>query len=724
MTVSFLQRLRPLRTGRKRGDGRVPAALLGLVPALLCAGLAWWEPFSVRALRDLVFDGYQRLVPRRYDPQVPVRVVAIDDELLNRIGQWPWPRARLAEIVTRITTGGAGAVALDVLFAEPERRPERGEAAPGDDALAQALRSGRTVLGTVLTERGASIAPKASFAFAGDDPRLHLPRFGGAVGPLAELANAAPGVGALNVTPDRDLVIREIPTLFAVGDVIVPSLDLEALRVGLDAAAIIVRSSNGSATVGASSLGAQSGISGVKIGPLSLPTARDGSMRIHFTGTQAQRDVPAWRVLAGEVPNAAFEGALVLVGITAAGFDVRATPLEATVPGVDIRAEMIESLLTGRHLTRPDYMAPLEAAMVLTGGLFAAAAASRLTPLGAAIVTITLVCLFLGLSAVAFLRLQELLNPVWPSLGAIASLGVATLAVLRVTERERRQIREAFSRYVSPNVVEVLSRDPSRLTLGGENRILTVLFSDIRNFTSMSEEMPAHEVVHFLNTVHTPMTEHVLESGGTLDKFIGDGMMAFWNAPLDHPDHVRAALRTALRMEKTVDWVNEQFAAEASVVGRPHAPLGIGIGIHTGMACIGNIGSARRFDYSAIGDTVNTSARLEPMCKTYGVNIVVSSDIVAAAPEFAYLLLDSVNLKGKAQQTRLYALVGDEAHASAGFSRFRQAHDEAVDLAVARHEDARERLRACLDDPHGERCARLYAVLQERLSLSLAAAEA
>jgi adenylate cyclase len=286
--------------------------------------------------------------------------------------------------------------------------------------------------------------------------------------------------------------------------------------------------------------------------------------------------------------------------------------------------------------------------------------------------------------------------------------------VLRLTERDRRQIRDAFSRYVSPSIVEVLSRDPSRLVLGGEDRVLTVLFSDIRNFTSISETMPAQEVVRFLNNVHAPMTEHVLNTNGTLDKFIGDGMMAFWNAPLDHPDHVRAALRTALRMETTLETINGRLAAEAQAAGRPHAPLGLGIGIHTGMACIGNIGSARRFDYSAIGDTVNTSARLEPMCKVYGVNVIVSSEVVAAAPDFAYLLLDMVKLKGKSQQTRLYALMGDEGYATAAFEVFRDAHDEAVELMIARRSEGRERLRACLSDPFGSRCSRLYALLEER----------
>jgi adenylate cyclase len=211
------------------------------------------------------------------------------------------------------------------------------------------------------------------------------------------------------------------------------------------------------------------------------------------------------------------------------------------------------------------------------------------------------------------------------------------------------------------------------------------------------------------------MTEHVLDTGGTLDKFIGDGMMAFWNAPLDHPDHVRAALRAALRMDATVASINDHLAHEAAAAGQPHLALGLGIGIHTGPACIGNIGSARRFDYSAIGDTVNTSARLEPLCKTYGVNIVVSSDVVAQAPNFAYLLLDIARLKGKTQQTRLYALMGDESAATVEFEAFRRAHDEAIELLVQRRREGRERLQACIDHPFGGPCQHLYKLLLERV---------
>ncbi|WP_375457907.1 CHASE2 domain-containing protein [uncultured Enterovirga sp.] len=690
-------------------------ALLGLAPALVCAAIALYEPFAARAVRDVVFDSYQRLVPRVYDPAIPVRVIAIDNESLARIGQWPWPRAKIAELLDKLTAASPATIAVDILFSEPERSGDANGLAAGDDELRAALARGRVVLGSVLVKEGGSPPEsKIGVASMGDDARLFAPRFLGALQPLDRIREAAKGVGAMNVEPDRDLVVREIPTVFAAGGILVPSLDVAALLVAQDASTIVVRSSNGSTTVGDVSFGAKSGITHVAIGAVRTATGRDGAVRIHFAGSQPGRTIPAWQVLAGGFERASVENAIVIIGITAAGFDIRATPLSPVVPGVEIRAEMVESLLAGRHLVRPDYMPAFEALMVLVGSLFAVAAASRLSPAGAAAVTVALVLLFIGTSAVAFLRLQLLLNPVWPTLGTISALGLSTLAVLRQSEAERRQVREAFSRYVSPSIVERLADDPSGLVLGGENRILTVLFSDIRGFTSRSETLPAEEVLGFLNQVHAPMTELVLESGGTLDKFIGDGMMAFWNAPLDHPDHARAALRTALRMQSTVDEINRRLASDAPGATAAPEPLGLGIGLHTGPACVGNIGSVRRFDYSAIGDTVNTAARLEPMCKTYGIPIIVSSDVVAAVPDFAFLLVDIVTLKGKSHATRLYALHGDETAVTADFTAFRDAHDRAVEIALAGRPDARAALRACAENALGSRCRSLYGILEGR----------
>jgi adenylate cyclase len=369
---------------------------------------------------------------------------------------------------------------------------------------------------------------------------------------------------------------------------------------------------------------------------------------------------------------------------------------------------MIESVLAGEHLTRPDFMHGFEALLALVGGIFAIAAAARLPPLSGAVVTGVVVAGFILASALAFTSLQQLFDPVWPGVATVASFGVAGVSVLRRTERERRQVRAAFGHYLSPAVVEALARDPSRLVLGGETRVLTVMFSDIRGFTSRSETLSAEDVVGFLNTIHTPLTQHVLDSGGTLDKFMGDGMMAFWNAPVPVPDHVRAALRAALAMQRTIRDMDARLQAESRERGVDPDALAIGIGVHTGPACVGNIGSRQRFDYSAIGDTVNAAARIEPLCKTLGVGILVSGQVVEAAPDFAYLYAGSVALRGRKGETALYALHGDESAATADFRRFRARHDEAVRLALAGERRGFELVEACARDPLGAGYAAIY----------------
>jgi adenylate cyclase len=668
-----------------------------LVPMLLCGLLSLWEPFGVRALRDLEFDAFQRWRPRAYNPEAPVRVVAIDDESLRRLGQWPWPRAQVAELIEKLTAAGAAAVVIDVLFAEPER--SQGGAQGGDERLAEAVGKGNVVLGMAFAEQGLKPRVKAGFATAGDDPRPFLPRFQGALLPLEGLRESAAGLGAMNFIPDRDLVVRELPTVFNVAGDLVPSLSAEALRVGQGASTFVIRSTNAS---GDRTFGEQTGVTSIKIGAVETLTGRNGAIRIRYAGSRPERQIEAWRILAGEFDPKAIDGAIVLFGATASAlYDLRATPLENAVPGIDIHAEMIESVLAGAHLTRPDFMSGIETVLVLIGGLFGLAAAARLPPLSGAVVTGVLVAGFIFASAVAYLHLQQLFDPLWPSASSIASFGVAGVSVLRRTELERRQIREAFGHYLSPAVVESLARDPSRLVLGGETRILTVLFSDIRGFTSRSERLSAEAVVGFLNSIHTPLTQHVLDGGGTLDKFIGDGMMAFWNAPVEVPDHVRAALRAALAMQRTIRDMDERLRFEAGVHGGPGGTLAIGIGIHTGPACVGNIGSEQRFDYSAIGDTVNSAARIEPLCKELKVGILVSDAVAEAAPDFAYLYIGSVALRGRQSETQLYALHGDESANTEEFRRFRERHDEAVRLCWQDDPRGFALLDACAHDPIG-----------------------
>jgi adenylate cyclase len=677
--------------------------LMSCIPIVLCGLATATEPFGVRALRDLEFDAFQRWSPRPYDASSPVKIAAIDDESINRLGQWPWPREVMAQLIEKLSAAGAATIVLDVLFSEPERTPQ-GTTSLGDQRVAQAIADGRVVLGMPLTDPGAEPEVKAGFAIAGDSPQAFLPRFSGAILPLKSMREGALGLSAMNFIPDRDLVVRELPTVFNVGGRLVPSIAAEALRVAQEATTFVIRSSTAS---GETDFARQSGVIGIKIGDLESPTGQSGAIRIRYSGARSERELPAWKILAGEVEPTTVEGKIVLVGATASAlYDLRATPLDNAVPGVHIHAEMIESMLAGAQITRPDFMRGLETLLVLLGGLFAIAAASRLPPLSGAIVTAVLVVGFAIVSTVAFSQLQQLFDPLWPGAASIGAFGVAAITVLRRTERERREVRRAFAHYLSPELVEVLARDPSRLVLGGETRPITILFSDIRGFTSRSENLSAENVVSFLNSIHTPLTQHVLDTHGTLDKYIGDGMMAFWNAPIEIPDHVRAALRTALRMQQTIEEMNQATQSPKS-----NERLAIGIGIHTGPACIGNVGSEQRFDYSAIGDTVNTAARIEPLCKDMKLGILVSSAVAEAAPDFALLFVGRMSIRGRQKEVGLYALHGDESAVTPQFVEFRKLHEKAVELCQRKAPCGLEFLKQCRQHELGVRYRGFYDML-------------
>jgi adenylate cyclase len=705
------------------------------IPALLSILLVLSNGKAVESLRDIVFDTYQRLGPRSYDPAIPVRVAAIDNESLARIGQWPWPRDRLARLVDALHELGAAAVVFDVLFAErdrvsaeevlkqlpdlPEKRALEAamtQRAPSHDAsFATAIAAQPTVLGLALGDDVPEGAPqlKSSFAMAGDDARLFVPRFLGAIAPMAELAEPAKGLASMNWIPDRDLVIRRVPLLFVVGEQLVPSLALEALRVAQQASTIIVKSSNAS---GEEAYGRKTGVNAVKVGAVEVKTDADGAIRIHYAGTKPQRRVPVWQVLAGEAPRELIEGHIVLIGTSALSLsDIRATPLEGAVPGVDVHAEILEQMLDGTRLTRPDYAKGLEILAVVLGSLAAFGLARALRPATAAICLLLLLGGVLAISWWAFSAQELLFDPLLPLAATVLTYVSTTVIVYRRSEAERRAIRDAFTHYVSPDVVNTLVADPSKLKLGGETREVTIMFADVRGFTSRSESLKAEEVIRFLNAIHTPLTQAVLDHKGTIDKYMGDGLMAFWNAPLDDADHVRHACRAALVMSRMIPRIDEKLSRDlGSSFGG--VPLGLGIGLNTGSAAVGNMGSDLRFDYSIVGDSVNVAARLEPMSKPYGVPIVCAQELVVAAADFAFVPLGALQLKGKSRATRLYALHGDESAVTPAFKRFLAAHAKALAATEAGDPDAAAQISALQAFPEARTYAATYEVWLQQAS--------
>jgi adenylate cyclase len=666
------------------------ARLYALTTATACAlaMLAGVVGAPVRAvMQNVVFDQYQRWKPRPYAFDEPVRIVAIDEESLKRLGQWPWPRERLAALVEALKNAGAAAVVFDFLFAEKDRADAAVAADNTPDAVfARAMDDEPVVLGSFVSElpNGASGAVKAGFVTAGDDAAKFLTPAPGLLTPVPELAQHAAGVGFLNWRPDTDRVVRRVPLILNVNGALHPSLAMEALRVAQGATTYIVKSSNAS---GETAFGEVYGVLAIKNGDVTIPTDAAGDVRVYFARADPRRSIPAWKALTPGANLSDVRGSIVFFGASAATLsDIVATPLSPAMPGVEAHAQIVEQLLSGQTLRRPDWAPSAE--WMATALICAALVATTwiLAPYLAAVAFAAVVGAICAVSWFAFSRHGLLIEPTYPAFSAAAVYFTGVSTLYAVKRHQEREIRSAFGRFVSPAVVARLAEMPGALELGGLQRELTLLFCDIRSFTTISEGFNASELTHFLNEYLTPMTDAILDRMGTVDKYMGDAIVAFWNAPLDDADHAAHAVESALTMRQTLVTLNEGWRSRAEADGRPFKPVRFGIGLNTGEACVGNLGSLRRFDYSAIGDEVNVASRLEGACKIFQVDIIGSETTRAEAPDFAWLEIDSVLLKNKTRPVGLYTLAGDKALATSDdFADLTRLH--AAMLAAYRSRD-------------------------------------
>jgi adenylate cyclase len=681
-------------------DKWLQPALASLVLAVALV-LRWIDPPALADLRALVFDQYQRVAPREYKP-VPVKIVDIDDESLARAGQWPWPRSTVAQLIAKLREQGAAVIAMDIVFAEPDRTaPVR--VMPGwgllsndalaqtliqrvldpDEALAAELAKGGVVLGAVLTDKPSKPrVKKGGFANAGVDPRVNVPYFPGALPAIPILRDAAAGNGAINPILDRDAVVRRVPIILSAGGDLYPSLVAETLRVATGVSTYIVKSTGSQSYTFAgftSILRRQSGVGEVGIGPIHIRTDPSAALWLYDTGHRAERFIPAWKVLAGEAGN--LENTIVFIGTSAPGLlDIRSTPLAVAIPGVEIHAQIVEQILTGDLIERPLWADDLEFLVLLVLGGAMVLVLPRLGAVGCAMLGGTSIIIAIAFGWWAFLDLGWLIDPVYPSAGALAVFVTGILLSFRRSDVERKRVRETFSHYLAPAMVKRLVQNPSLVRLGGEVRNLTIMFCDIRDFTTISERMEATALTALLNDFLTPMSEAVMENRGTIDKYIGDSIMAFWNAPLDDPDHAKNACRATLEMRRRLSILNKTLAERAQAAGQPHTPIMIGIGLNSGDALVGNLGARSRVNYSVIGDNVNLASRIEGVSKNFGLDILIGEHTREAVPEFATIPIGDIFVKGKTLPARLYALIGGPEVAQAP-----QAEELLDEIAKAAH---------------------------------------
>ncbi len=704
------------------------SVLVGLVLVALFGTVRVWDPVPLKIMRLKTFDIFQRMQPRA-TADMPVVVVDLDDPSLAAYGQWPWPRTLIGELVSKLAASGAAVVGLDVVFPEPDRTspdlivelykgldPVARDALlalPSNDvAFAASFRALPVVLGQSTTpyasphNEGRPPATKATYAWKsvrpiGDGPvdglRFLLPN-PGTTRNLPVLEEAAAGIAVFNVDAEVDSIVRNVPLIFrGEKDVLYPTLAVEMLRVATGQKTVGVKWDPGI------------GIVSVLFKGLEIPTDEKGRVWLYFTPWTAERKkavyIPAKDVLDGTVGPERLKGRFVLLGTSAVGLlDIKSTPLDPFVPGVDIHAQLLESVLLytqqlyqagqaetqdqpyefqSPFLRRPNDTIGAELVTLVVVGVVLMIAVPLIGAAWSLLVVAGAIGAELGGAWYFFSQHGLLYDMVYPAITSFVLYTVLTYINYVREQSQKRQVRHAFGQYLSPALVERLAAHPEQLRLGGERKDMTIMFSDIRGFTSISEgfKTDPQGLVRLINRYLTPMTDLITSKDGTIDKYMGDAIMAFWNAPIDDPDHVRHACDAALAMQAKTLELNQVLKAEAEAEGRAYVPIKIGVGVNSGEVFVGNMGSDQRFDYSVIGDDVNLASRLEGQTKTYGVGIVVGENARQRADGYALLELDLIQVKGKKEAVRVFTLLGDEGFgSSAEFQELTRRHGEMLDV--------------------------------------------
>lgn len=614
-------------------------------------------PFLLGWLRPLELVATDLMVRARGNLPADPRIVicAIDSASVDRIGRWPWRRTRMAELVDRLKAEGARVIALDVVFSEPSPKDADFDLTGDDQILAGSLRkAGNVILGyyfrrdAVRTHDESLAGAEYSQVVEGRQP-LPTPERPGVEANLPLLARAAASQGFFSHERESG-VLRHYTLAVRHGDfgLYFPPLALRAAERFLGGTGeLTLRRAGGN-------------LAEVRLAGRVARTDERGRLWVNYRGpARTFTTIPAWEVLEGKAAPGALRDKLVFVGLTETGVgDLQSTPFGTEISGVEVHANVADNLLNGRYVLDSGFLAGLSllALVVLALAVALLVLRTRDHRVGGA-AAILLVLAWPLLAYLAFAGRGWHLQAVAPMLAGAVSLVLALRVRITAEEDRARLIRQTFEHYVSGSVVDEMLRHPERVKLGGERREMTVLFSDIRGFTSISETLDVEALVSLLNELFTPMTRIVLDQGGTLDKYMGDALMAFFGAPLTQPDHAARACRATLEMRDKLVRLNQGWHERGTLP--PHLSLGIGIGLNSGEMSVGNVGSEAVFGYTVIGDNVNLGSRIEGLNKDYGTQILVSESTArAAGGGFLFRELDWVRVKGKQQPVAIHELLG------------------------------------------------------------------
>jgi len=660
--------------------------LAGFAATLLVALLYVYQPAWIRTLDHRLYDMVLKKGHATRTSDV-VAIVDLDEQSLQQYGQWPWPRYRMALLLEKLKQAGVRSVGMDILFAEPDRsspyimRQELkkdldvtitfsglpAELDDNDKIFARTLSTGPFVLGFFFDFEGKS-SQSGQVTVKDLNPVLlakdhdvsvhdHLFEAHSLLQPIAQLSAAASATGFINTIRDRDGVLRSTPLIMSHQGKIYANLGFNVLWTALGRPPCIVTYS-------------AKGTEQIRLGNLVVPLDDHGRMWLHYRGPS--RTFPyysAGDILADAIPPATLQDKIILIGTSAVGLhDLRTTPFDSEYPGVEAHATLIDTILTGDFIRVPDWLPGMEFCLTVGAGVLTALLVCWLS----AWFILPIIVLFVSVcwygSMWSFAQYNFFFSPLFPILSTGLNFSLLSFLKFLRSDHEKRFIRKAFSRYVSSTVVDRIVASPELLCLEGEDKEVSILFSDIRGFTSLSEKLPSAHVSSLLKSYLTPMTRIIIQQSGTLDKFIGDAVMAFWNAPVEIDEHRRHAVTAGLAMLEALPGLNAYFRQQYGL------SLEIGIGIHAGRANVGNMGSEDLFDYTIIGDNVNLASRLEGLSKFYGVPIIVS-DAMAAVNIDGYTIqeLDLVTVKGREETVTLFTYRHNETLVLEELARWRKA---------------------------------------------------
>ncbi len=629
-----------------------------IIVAIVLLGVRVNNNDTVKTLRYKTWDYFQTIHSRQ-DVSDLITIVDIGEKDIAKYGQWPWPRHIMAMLHAKLGDAGAVVINYNILFAEPDRMgstqylnsfPMSDETrellqkklVDTDKVFAMVIKeSGNTILMMSVKNNIDNVLPSTTQIIKKGNVEQWLWNYAGIVPPLTKLTVGVAGSGVNVTAPEPDSVVRKMPILITVGNKIYPSMLIENVRVINKSSRIKV-------------IAKEHGIDEILVKKnAGIPVNHNAEMYINYADPKKYNHVSADYVLSSEFDANTVKGKIVVVGLDAAGLSVlKYTPFGLTTDQ-EITAQALDTLLTGKYLTRLPQADTYEILFMGLLGLLMIVLIPRVSVL----FSVPLLVFVLGgisyASFMAYTNKGWLIDPSFAVLYIFLIWSHSTYNNFATQSRLRKQIKKQFEHYLDPGMVKKLQKNPSLLKLGGETRNMTFMFSDIRGFTPISEKFKSNPagLTKLINRFLTSMTNVIIKNGGTIDKFMGDCIMAFWNAPLDNDKHRQLAVKSAIEMQIELALLNVQLVAG----GFPR--INIGIGINTGEALVGNMGSDQRFDYSVIGDPVNLASRLESYSKTLGKTLVISENTIKGIEHmFPFEYIDSITVKGKTEPIKVYTV--------------------------------------------------------------------